>query len=495
MAQAALLNLRGQQIPAPQFRGISASQSLPEVQRHGATNSFTGPNATRGRTPAHAGLPLHPLTAEYQSRIDTRSMPTSLSANLANLALNTQLPSSFSTSPNLPSSISLGSNFGSRGLPASMSGSVFGSSGESPVFGKEIDISNLNMSLAANPNGFTPLEQQLILQAQVQAQAQQLQADSEARRVSAAFPRSSGSAHGSKLNVSGAKEFVPRGLLSRMQQSQGQSQDSALGNGSAYSLNSLAGLSPLNISEADFHAQSGQQRHHRPQQQQQQQRRMTTNSSAGVTVSDPLASFNAQDVKPAFSSSHDRRSSHRSDMEDARMSSSLDYNNRVDAPRTRTGTESVPSTNQAVHVRSTTLPGTFMLASGAKSPKPTVAGMGTRANAASDGNKSMSAVMEGSGAIDSQVDSPTLTPSPALSFNSSESSISRTPSTLSPSTPFFGSFSSPHQQAHDFDGPRKEENMASSGPGPKAAGHGEEHAEVENVFTVGRETTVRDGVQ
>lgn len=495
MAQAALLNLRGQQIPAPQFRGISASQSLPEVQRHGAPNSFAGPNVTRGRTPAHAGLPLHPLTAEYQSRIDTRSMPTSLSANLANLALNTHLPSSFSTSPNLPSSISLGSNFGSHGLPSSMSGSVFGSGSESPVFGSEIDISILSRAQAANPNGFTPLEQQLILQAQAHAQAQQLQADSEARRVNAAFPRSSGSANGSKLNVSGAKEFVPRGLLSRMQQSQGQSQDSALGNGTAYSLNSLAGLSPLNISEADFHAQSGQQRHQRPQQQQQQQRRMTTNSSAGVTISDPLASFNAKDARPAFGSSHDRRSSQRSDIEDARMSSSLDYNNRVDAPRTRTGTESVPSTNQAVHVRSTTLPGTFMLASGAKSPKPTLAGMGTRASAAGDGNKSMSAAMESSGATDSQADSPILIPSPALTYNSSnESSASRTPSTLSPSTPFFG-FNSPQQQARDFDGPRKEETMGSSSPGPKRAVHGEEHAEGENMFSVGRETAVRDGAQ
>lgn len=267
-----------------------------------------------------------------------------------------------------------------------------------------------------------------------------------------------------------------------MQQSQGQSQDSALGNGSAYSLNSLAGLSTLSISEAEFHAQSGQQRQQRPQQQQQQQRRMTTNSTAGIT-----------DVKPAFGSSHDRRSSHRSDMEDARMSSSLDYSNRVDAPRTRTGTESVSSANQAVHVRSTTLPGTFMLASGgAQSPKPVV-GMGTRAG---DGNKSMSAAMESSGAMDSQADSPILIPSPALTYNSSnESNASRTPSTLSPSTPFFGSFSSPHLQAHDFDSARKEENLGSSGPGSKGTGRGEEHAEGENVFSVGRETTVRDGAQ
>jgi len=40
-------------------------------------------------------------------------------------------------------------------------------------------------------------------------------------------------------------------------------------------------------------------------------------------------------------------------------------------------------------------------------------------------------------------DSPFLIPSPALTYNSSSSASSRTPSTLSPSTPFFGSFPHP----------------------------------------------------
>ena len=50
------------------------------------------------------------------------------------------------------------------------------------------------------------------------------------------------------------------------------------------------------------------------------------------------------------------------------------------------------------------------------------------------------------------VDSPFLVPSPALTYNSSSSASSRTPSTLSPSTPFFGSFPHPGDSFGTYNG-------------------------------------------
>jgi hypothetical protein len=49
-------------------------------------------------------------------------------------------------------------------------------------------------------------------------------------------------------------------------------------------------------------------------------------------------------------------------------------------------------------------------------------------------------------------DSPFLIPSPALTYNSSSSASSRTPSTLSPSTPFFGSFPHPGDSYGAYNG-------------------------------------------
>jgi len=52
----------------------------------------------------------------------------------------------------------------------------------------------------------------------------------------------------------------------------------------------------------------------------------------------------------------------------------------------------------------------------------------------------------------SVADSPFLIPSPALTYNSSSSASSRTPSTLSPSTPFFGSFPHPSDSYGAYNG-------------------------------------------
>ena len=451
MAQAALLNLRGQQIQN-RFRNGQQSASAPsitEMQRQILPIGDLYPSPVRGRA-THTGLPVHPLTAQYHQQTDA----------------SVGFPASRSAPARLPAC-------GPSALPVA-----------EPVFGNDIDLSLL--SRTASANGFTPLEQQLILQAQAQAQVQaQLRAEVEARQealyesqMNGALsrggkgPRSTG-----RMNLSMAmasKEFVPRGLLSRIQEA--QSTD-------GYSLPSLSPVDVLSPrSEEEFHATAQLQ-----QQPFEQQRHTPATMSLGFNTDTRTNTSIYDNGKAHDPSNH--------------LSSSLDYtfsNIQTEGGRMQS--------NQALHTRSTTLPPHFMLGGSSvnstntlssilspnlnsmsntrNSNNTTAEALASRLNAAlptictipksgsgstihsissdtvSSSNSNMSSISSSSNSSSnstcttstsisahSTADSPLLVPSPALTYNSSaSSSSSRTPSTLSPTTPFFGSF------AHAGDG-------------------------------------------
>ncbi|THH20041.1 hypothetical protein EW146_g1221 [Bondarzewia mesenterica] len=441
MAQAALLNLRGQQIQT-RFRGGQHSVSAPslsDMQRHIPPVHDRYSVSARGRD-VPTGLPTHPLTAQYQQQAE----------------VSVGFPSSRSVPAHLPS----------RGLPVAQA--------DGAVFGSDIDLSLL--SRTASSNGFTPLEHQLILQAQARAQVQaQMRVEVEARHEALYESQANGMlAAGlngpratSRLNLSTAmasKEFVPRGLLSRIQEA--QSSD----------IYSLPSLSPIDVlsprSEEEFHSTA--QIHQQPFERQHHNPLPQSNSFNNDTRQNKTI-YDDGEVKD----------------HNTHLASSLDYvfNDHAEEGRVQN--------HQALHTRSTTLPPHFMLGgngvnstnklssilspnlnslSNMRNSNTTAQALASRLNAAlptictvsksgsgthststssdtisssissnsniSGSSSSTTCTSTSSSSVHSSADSPLLVPSPALTYNSSSSSSSRTPSTLSPTTPFFGSFAS-----------------------------------------------------
>ncbi|KAI0305346.1 hypothetical protein B0F90DRAFT_1815573 [Multifurca ochricompacta] len=384
MAQAALLNLRGQQSQAD-------------------VNDIPNTYHQHSRLPPHAVASQYPLEPVESSLVATsRSVPSRLHE---------------CNEPPAPG-----------GLPTAL--------------GSEIDLSTL--SRAAGANGFTPLEQQFILQAR-------LQAEIDARQRAFYGSQSSNSLSGgpnqapslrsdqseeefsrsmNNLNLRSAlpaKEFVPRGSVSRLNQSQAYN--------STHSSRLSVDLLPSEMTD-DYHASKS----HGSQQSHSLQFSSSTQQQPG--------SANAINSRVLGLTSKD---------------SSL-KNNNISAQHEE-------QQNLAAHMRSTTLPPHFTVNSpstahntGAVSLRlngilsPTLhcgTGIGDRGhigrlNVPSSellSNREIDTLpsevnvklMHPHNAV---ADSPFLIPSPALTYNSSSSASSRTPSTLSPSTPFFGSF--PH---------------------------------------------------
>ncbi|TFY82222.1 hypothetical protein EWM64_g1792 [Hericium alpestre] len=413
MAQAALLNLRGQQIQR-QLRGTpSPTLSVnhlpaPEIPRY----DNNGMNPSRS---LHSRLPMHPLTSEYRQQEQRAAMPPS------------------------------------RSMPAYLDGDGLV---DTPSLAQEIDLSSLPNSSGpgrmVDVNGFTPLEQQLILQAQLQARAREEALQANAARVQNGMKATNGSAGLAgtmgKLNLS-SKEFVPRGLLSRMQaparpsdvyqENHFQPRRTQAHHGrpqAAYSgAYNVPSLSPVDfvpsMSEDDFHATAQRQGAMSMQSNQYENNVSAFNNHENSHSRGPTQTIYEEEPETKEHT--------------IRLSSSLDFVH-----------EQAGQAQGQGHMRSTTLPPHFTLGGsvsasgrlgGLLSPdlgsytggrnRSAALALAARLNIALPGTKHVDASSPHLNAGAS--DSPMLVPSPALTYNSSSS---RTPSTLSPSTPFFGSF-------------------------------------------------------
>ncbi|TFY57408.1 hypothetical protein EVG20_g8562, partial [Dentipellis fragilis] len=380
MAQAALLNLQGQQLRGSHVAALTHSQSmqLPRNQQYPV-------DANLARH-AYSRLPMHPLTSQYPS-------------------------------PRSP-------------LPSSMS---------MPTYLNGYD--NAQRDARAREEA----ERELALRNNV-------------AHVHAGMRAGNGRNNtltGSMAKLSLAKEFVPKGLLSRMQprskaadgyqdgyaqpsRPRGHSQSRAGG----YGAPSLSHVNFMpSMSEDDFHATA--------------QRRGGLQSDLVQSVPydnntlSPGAAYREHDAGHAHGATQTIYEEPEPKEQNARLSSTLDF--------VFADTDSPDQQQGQSHIRSTTLPPHFTLGGGVAggrlggllSPDLGSAG-GARGH--SDAHRLASQTLAsrlniatasphlaagtGTGAAS---DSPLLVPSPALTYNSSSSS--RTPSTLSPSTPFFGSFS------------------------------------------------------
>ncbi|KAI0064866.1 hypothetical protein BV25DRAFT_1836704 [Artomyces pyxidatus] len=429
MAQAALLNLRGQQVHSQLHGQPRSSSSLPDMQRRlpqSQSRSALAGNqysASRGAQNAYTRLPIHPITAEYQE-------PNRLGF------VNGQ----FATSRSAPSHLQ------ARGLPTLQD--------EVAVSGSDIDISLLPRS--ANVNGFTPLEQQLILQAHFRAEVEarqealfEAQGGRSVPRLSApnSALRSNASANVSRplsrlsLSSASSKEFVPRGLAPRTQTTY---------DGSKATLSPIDFLPPM--SEDEFHSGGAQ---FSKQQQQYQQQHITNTPASSIIGFGISAHDTNNNVTTENGTSYDDESKERG----VRPSNSMEF---VFASNRQQASQGHDQPNMGLHMRSTTLPPQYMhggsntsagasaslarlngilsptLHSSARSPGQ---GLGGKLNISVPPNGSHpSDALATAASHGHPADSPMLVPSPALTYISSSSSSSRTPSTLSPSTPFFGSF-------------------------------------------------------
>ncbi|KAI0264632.1 hypothetical protein BC834DRAFT_843931 [Gloeopeniophorella convolvens] len=134
MAQAALLNLRGQQMQGrvrtqQQTSSVLDQRRISSGQAHGTSYDYPDVH------PQHGRLPPHPLVSAYQTEPKELILPSSRSASTRLHGRNSEL----------------------------QAGAIL-----PPALGSEIDLSALPRS--ADSNGFTPLEQQLIVQARIQAE-------------------------------------------------------------------------------------------------------------------------------------------------------------------------------------------------------------------------------------------------------------------------------------------------------------------------------------
>lgn len=444
MAQAALLNLRGQQMQgclrvsqhptnlSDQRRVLSAP---PPVGVH----DLPIPSAHQNQ---HGRLPPHPFISQGQQEPENGSLMTSHSA---------------------PARLQGRSDLVSGCLPTAL--------------GSEIDLSTL--SRTAGANGFTPLEQQLILQARAQVEI-------DARQRAFYGPQSSDSLSGGPMRTPSllsdqseelsrsvnnlslrsahvAKEFVPRGPVSRLHQSHTYS--------SPLSSRLSANLLPSEV-VGDYRTN---QSHNSPQSLPlpscQQQHQSSSSSATNPRVLN-LASKDSLKNNNSSSLIGDQDST-------IRTSNSLDL--VTDGSDRRVSTQREDQQNLAAHMRSTTLPPHFTVSdsntahntgvvnlrlNGILSPNLlSGAGVGDRGQM----GRLNVGIPSGELSINHQIDtltsdakliqphnsiadSPFFIPSPALTYNSSSSASSRTPSTLSPSTPFFGSFPHPGDSYGAYNG-------------------------------------------
>jgi hypothetical protein len=443
MAQAALLNLRGQQMQG-RLRVPQHPTNHSEQRRVLSAQSPVGVHDLSGVHHHQQGqLPPHPFISLGQPRPENGPLTASHSA---------------------PARLYGHSELVSAGFPSTL--------------GSEIDLSTL--SRTAGANGLTPLEQQLILQARLQVEIDARQrafygSQSNNSLSEGLIPTPSLLADQneelsrSMNNVSlrsahVVKEFVPRGPVSRLHQSHTY--------GSMLSSRLSADLLPSEVAD-DYHTNKT----HNSQQLQ----------------SLPLPSCQQQPgiagaIKPRVLSLASKDSSLKNNNspnligdQDSTVRPSNPLDLVSDSSDRRVSTQREDQQNLAAHMRSTTLPPHFTVSgsntahnmgavslrlNGILSPNlPSGAGGGDRGQLGRLNVGVPSSELSINHQIDtlpsdlkliqphnSVADSPLLIPSPALTYNSSSSASSRTPSTLSPSTPFFGSFPHPSDSYVAYNG-------------------------------------------
>jgi hypothetical protein len=449
MAQAALLNLRGQQMQG-RLRAPHHPNNLPDQRRLVSAQSQADVHDIPGvQYHQHSRLPPHPIVSLGQSEPENNLSTTS------------------------------------RTVPARLHGRTDSQSpGGLPIsLGSDIDLSAL--SRAAGANGFTPLEQQLILQARLHAEIDAHKRaffGSQSNSPLPGGPMQTRSLHSDQAeelprslnNLSlrsalPAKEFIPRGSAPRLDQSHGYN--------SVLSSRLSVDLLPSEVVD-DHHASMS----HSSQQPQclafpscQQQ---------------PHGSANAINSRVLGLASKDTGLKHNDPSLIADKDSAVYPSNSLDlvsdSADLRVSTRREDQQNLAAHMRSTTLPPHFTVGAmnathntGAVSLRlngilsPTLppgagvsgAGIGDRGHVGKlniGGAPTEQPINREIDTIPSDVklmhphnpvaDSPFLIPSPALTYNSSSSASSRTPSTLSPSTPFFGSFPHPGDSFGAYNG-------------------------------------------
>ena len=442
MAQAALLNLRGQQIQG-RLRVSQHPTTLSDQRRLLSAQSPVGVNDLPNlHHPQHSRLPPHPIISQGQSDPENSFLTTSHSS------------------------------------PARLHGRNDLSGGLPNAFGSDIDLSAL--SRTAGTNGFTPLEQQLILQARLQAEIDTRQralygpqnnnTSGGPIQTLSLFSEQSEELSRSMNNVSLrpahiAKEFIPRGLASRLHQPPTYSS----------SLSHLsADLLPSEVADG-YHvskSQNSQQPQSLPFTSCQQQQ----HSNASV-INPRVLNLASKDSSLKNNNSPNMNG----DNGDGTVRSSNSLDLVADSSDRRGSTQREEQQNLAAHMRSTTLPPHFTVSgsntthstgvvslqlNGILSPNLT---SGARVGVRGQIGKPSVGVPSGELAIKNQIDalptdtklthphnsvadSPFLIPSPALTYNSSSSASSRTPSTLSPSTPFFGSFPHPSDSYGAYNG-------------------------------------------
>lgn len=426
MAQAALLNLRGQQVQG-HLRAQQGLTNLSDQRRIQSAQSQPNLHELSG---VHR-LPPHPVISQSQSE-----------------------PENLTTSHSVPTH-----------LQGRTDTQTF--SGLSATLGSDIDLSAL--SRTAGANGFTPLEQQLILQAR-------LQAELDARRRPFYNAQDGGSLSGGStqtpcvlvdqtedlsrsLNNLGlrsalpAKEFVPRATAPCINQPQIYNP--------ALSSRLSVDLLPPEVPD-NYHANKFHQLRSLPFPSSQQQQHGGANA-----INSRVLGLTSKD------------SSLKNHNSTSLPSNPVDFVS--DGAEGRGSTQREEQQNLAVHMRSTTLPPHFTVGSsniahntGSVSLRlngilsPTLhsgAGIGDRGQVGKPNvgipsnelpiNRDMDHLPSDVKLIhlhNPPADSPFLIPSPALTYNSSSSASSRTPSTLSPSTPFFGSFPHPGDTFGTYNG-------------------------------------------
>ncbi|KAH8998021.1 hypothetical protein EDB92DRAFT_1317323 [Lactarius akahatsu] len=194
MAQAALLNLRGQQVQG-HLRVQQHSTTLSDQRRIQSAQAHPSPHDLSSMHHQHTRLPPHPVVSQSQSEPENLTTSHPVSAHHLQGRTDTETPA-----------------------------------GLSAALGSDIDLSAL--SRAAGANGFTPLEQQLILQARLQAELDARRRPFYSSQGSSSL--SGGSTHtpsvlvdqteglSRSLNNLGlrstlpAKEFVPRATATRI---------------------------------------------------------------------------------------------------------------------------------------------------------------------------------------------------------------------------------------------------------------------------------------
>ena len=426
MAQAALLNLRGQQVQGPlraqqHLDTVSDQRSIQSAQSQPNLHDLSGMR-----------LPPHPVMTQSQSE-----------------------PENLMTSHPVPTYL--------QGRTDTVT-----SVGPSAALGSDIDLSAL--SRTAGANGFTPLEQQLILQARLQAeldarrrpfynsQGGSSQLGGSTQMPSVLVDQSENLSR--SLNNLGlrsalpAKEFVPRATAPCINRPQTYNP--------ALSSRLSVDLLPSEVAD-DYHASKLHQSHSLPFSSCQQQQHGGVNA-----INSKVLGLTSKDGNLK---KHNSTSLNGDKDYTVLPSNLIDF--VPDGAEGRGPIQREEQQNLAVHMRSTTLPSHFTVGSsniahntGTVSLRlngilsPTLhsgAGIVGKLNVGVPSSELPIREIDPSDVKSMHLhnppaDSPFLIPSPALTYNSSSSASSRTPSTLSPSTPFFGSFPHPGDSFGTYNG-------------------------------------------